>query len=210
MKKVLGGAVAVIVLGAVAGLLYVGSGRVEIGADSPHSAAVVTLLGYARERALDVRTRNLIVPALDDPKRIASGASEYAEMCAGCHLAPGMANNELRPGLYPQPPDLSEPQPPAADAEQARAEAARDFWVIKHGIKMSAMPAWGLTHDDETIWNIVAFLQKLPQLSAEQYAMMTADAESAHEHAGHADDDAAAPHHHHEHEHADETPAHED
>ncbi|GAC1628472.1 MAG: hypothetical protein NVS9B10_18440 [Nevskia sp.] len=208
MKKILGGAVAVTGLAIAGALLYVGSGRFEIGADSPHSAPVAALLGYARERALAAHARGLNVPALDDPKRVASGASEYAEMCAGCHLAPGMADNELRPGLYPQPPNLSEPLPPAANADASRALAARAFWVVKHGIKMSAMPAWGLTHDDETIWNIVAFLQKLPQLSAAQYAAMTADAESAHEDAGHGDDEAAPPHHHHGP--ASETPSHAD
>lgn len=50
------------------------------------------------------------------------------------------------------------------------------FWVIKHGIKMSAMPAWGPTHDDATIWSMVAFLQKLPILDATQYKAIVAKA----------------------------------
>jgi mono/diheme cytochrome c family protein len=50
------------------------------------------------------------------------------------------------------------------------------FWVIKHGIKMSAMPAWGLSHDDATIWSIVAFLKKLPDMTPEQYKEIVAKA----------------------------------
>ena len=46
------------------------------------------------------------------------------------------------------------------------------------------MPAWGTTHDDEAIWGLVAFLQKLPDLSADEYASMTAQ-EGAHAHGGH-------------------------
>jgi mono/diheme cytochrome c family protein len=50
------------------------------------------------------------------------------------------------------------------------------FWAIKHGIKMSAMPAWGSTHDNATIWSMVAFLQKLPALNATQYNEIVAKA----------------------------------
>ena len=42
-------------------------------------------------------------------------------------------------------------------------------WVIKHGIKATGMPAWGPTHDDETLWSVVAFLQKLPALDEKSY-----------------------------------------
>ena len=60
-----------------------------------------------------------------------------------------------------------------ADLRRLPREA---FWVIKHGIKMSAMPAWGGSHDDATIWSMVAFLQKLPDLSPAQYKDIVARA----------------------------------
>jgi hypothetical protein len=44
-----------------------------------------------------------MLPDLMDPNAIAAGASEYAEMCTGCHLAPGMEDNEMPTGLYPYP-----------------------------------------------------------------------------------------------------------
>ena len=56
------------------------------------------------------------------------------------------------------------------DAKTAR----KNFWVIKHGIKASGMPAWGKTHDDKRIWAMVAFLQRLPELTADQYQILTA------------------------------------
>jgi ketosteroid isomerase-like protein len=87
-------------------------------------------------------------------------------MCTGCHLKPGMTDSEIRSGLYPQPPNLS----------QQRVDPQDAFWVIKHGLKMSAMPAWGLTHDDDTIWSMVAFLQKLPDLTPAQYQDVVAKA----------------------------------
>jgi ketosteroid isomerase-like protein len=42
---------------------------------------------------------------------------------------------------------------------------------------MTAMPAWGATHDDQRIWAMVAFLQKLPSLTPEQYQILTARGE---------------------------------
>jgi len=127
---------------------------------------VYALMQTLRERSIEEHSRSLVVPNLDDPQLILKGAGQYAAMCTGCHLAPGMADSEIRPGLYPQPPRLSKfrPDPRAA------------FWVIKHGIKMSAMPAWGGSHDDVTIWSMVAFLQKLPDLSPAQYKDIVARA----------------------------------
>ena len=80
-------------------------------------------------------------------------------MCVDCHLAPNRKDSEIRAGLYPKPPDMT---------RHVDAGTARMFWVIKHGIKMSAMPAWGPTHDDRRIWGIVAFLQELPELTPDQ------------------------------------------
>jgi len=70
----------------------------------------------------------------------------------------------MRTGLYPQPPNLAE------DGIDNPGEA---FWIIKHGIKMSAMPAWGKTHTDAQLWAVVAFLDKLPKMTPAQYAEAT-------------------------------------
>jgi Cytochrome C oxidase, cbb3-type, subunit III len=53
---------------------------------------------------------------------------------------------------------------------------AEEFWVVKHGIKMTGMPAWGVTHDDELLWDVVAFLRKIPELAAEQYQALVRSA----------------------------------
>ena len=64
-----------------------------------------------------------------------------------------------------------------------RENPAHHFWVIKHGIKASGMPAWGKSMNDEYIWNMVAFLQGLPKLNAEQYRAMVASS-GGHSHGG--------------------------
>jgi mono/diheme cytochrome c family protein len=94
---------------------------------------------------------------------IQSGAEHYAALCVGCHLAPGVTKSDLRTGLYPHPPNL---------AQEDLQESRRTFWIVKHGIKMSAMPAWGKTLDDAAIWDVVAFVRKMPGMTPEDYQQL--------------------------------------
>jgi mono/diheme cytochrome c family protein len=143
------------------GLGFIFSGVLNVAADDPHWAATQWLLEAARDRSIAARAGGIAVPPLDDPKLIAVGAEHYSEMCTKCHLAPGIKGSELRRGLYPRPPNLVE-----HGSDHGPQET---FWIIKHGLKMTGMPAWGATHDDHDIWAIVAFLHKLPELSPEAY-----------------------------------------
>jgi mono/diheme cytochrome c family protein len=170
MKRSIGRVVITLVIlvaiGAVGAGVFVYSGIYNIGADDPHSRVVFSLLQTLRDRSIAVRARSIQVPDLQDPATILKGAGQYAAMCTQCHLTPGRKDSEIRPGLYPPPPNLT----------RLRVAPAEAFWVIKHGIKMSAMPAWGGSHDDATIWSMVAFLQKLPDMSPAQYKEIVAKA----------------------------------
>ncbi|HEY2345713.1 MAG TPA: cytochrome c [Xanthomonadaceae bacterium] len=165
-RRWLVGSSAALVLAVLLVLGFVWSGVYNIGADDPHYRPTFVFMQTLRARSIRVRSADLKVPNLDDPQLILKGAGQYAAMCTGCHLAPGMRDSEIRPGLYPQPPELA----------RVRLDPRDTFWVIKHGIKMSAMPAWGGSHDDPTIWSIVAFVHKLPDLTPAQYKDLVAKA----------------------------------
>ena len=156
---------------AVAGFVW--SGIYNIGADDQHTRPVYALMETMRERSIEARASKLKVPDLKDPARVTQGAGNYNAMCMGCHLAPGMDATEMSKGLYPAPPNLT----------NETVEAAEAFWVIKHGIKASGMPAWGKSMEDEYIWNMAAFLQELPKLNAAQYQTMVASS-GGHSHGG--------------------------
>lgn len=155
---------ALAVLGGV--ILFIGSGGYDIGADTPHWEMTRKLMEIVRDRSIAVRANQIEVPDLQDEQLVLKGAGQYAAMCVNCHLAPEQKDSEIRPGLYPKPPNLSE----------QRVDPKTAFWVVKHGLKMTGMPAWGLGHDDATLWSIVAFVTKLPGLSAEHYKDMVARA----------------------------------
>jgi hypothetical protein len=70
--------------------------------------------------------------------------------------------------------------PTEAAKEWSTAEL---FWIVKHGVKMTGMPAFGPTHSDERLWTVVAFLKQLPQISPEKYTEMKQA--SAKHHEGH-------------------------
>src|SRR6188472_509054 len=79
----------VVLAGVAAVAIY--EGLYNIAADVPHTQPVYWLLETARKRSVAVRARDIVVPNdLDDANRIPKGAGQYAEMCSGCHLAPGM------------------------------------------------------------------------------------------------------------------------
>ena len=142
------------------------SGAYNVAADDPHWPITESLLRLVRERSIEARANPVRVPDLGDEKRILAGAGEYAEMCEGCHLGPGIAETELRHGLNPKPPQLA----------HSREDPREAFWVIKHGIKATGMPAWGRTHDDDLLWDLVAFVEKLPKLDADGYRHLVAKA----------------------------------
>jgi mono/diheme cytochrome c family protein len=155
-----------VLVGAAAVGIY--AGLYNIAADVPHTQPVYWLFETVRDRSVEARARDVVVPNdLNDPNRISRGAGQYADMCSGCHLAPGMKRTEISRGLYPRAPELR---------RKTDLTSAEQFWIVKHGVKMTGMPAWGVTHDDELLWDVVAFVRKLPELTPEQYETLVKNA----------------------------------
>ena len=155
-----------VLVGAAAVGIY--AGLYNIAADVPHTQPVYWLFETVRDRSVEARARDVVVPNdLNDPNRISRGAGQYADMCSGCHLAPGMKRTEISRGLYPRAPELR---------RKTDLTSAEQFWIVKHGVKMTGMPAWSVTHDDELLWDVVAFVRKLPELTPEQYETLVKNA----------------------------------
>lgn len=163
------------------GFIY--SGLYPIGADNKHNALTFWVLETLRKKSIARASKNIEVPPLNDPSLLLSGGADYNDMCAGCHLQPGQKESDMSLGLYPAPPNLT------LDIDEHAREYSHEhegdghddpnmigqqFWVIKHGIMASGMAAFGPTHSDERIWAMVVFLQKLPELTPEQYQIITA------------------------------------
>ena len=155
------GALLLVVVVAIGGWGVWYFGLYNVGADDPHWTVVRNFLGSTMDRSVAARDGDIVVPPLSDPQMIATGAAAYDQLCTGCHLAPGMTENKLRAGMYPKPPSFARRRRAGNPKEQ--------FWIIKHGIKMTGMPAWGVSYPDSDIWNIVAFFQTMPNMKPEAY-----------------------------------------
>lgn len=173
LRMLLAGAVAALAVLVVVLAVFALSGLYNVAADTPHWGATQSFVAVIRERSIESRSGAVNVPPLGNSHMISDGAADYDAMCTSCHLAPGMAENEMRPGMNPRPPVLW---------RFKHGDPREQFWAIKHGIKMTGMPAWGVTHSDGEIWNMVAFLQKLPQLSPAQYKAAVASGGDHHDH----------------------------
>ena len=164
--RILSSLVACAAVVVTAGLVVILGGLADVAATSPHAPLTRWVLETAMENAVERRAAGLRPPgSLDSPERIRAGARAYDAMCVACHGAPGQKPGILAEGLRPAPPPLAE--------EAHEWTAGELFWITRHGVKMTGMPAFGPTHEDAQLWEIVAFVRRLPQLGPAEYRALT-------------------------------------
>lgn len=185
--KILGITVLVAALVAAAGFAVALGGYIDVSALTPHSSATNWALHGIMRRSVQNHAAAVRAPA-NLASLAGRGTDDFREMCATCHGAPGKEAGEIGRGLNPRPPALS-------DAAKLWSPSEL-FWIVKNGVRMTGMPAFGPTHDDERIWAIVAFVLQLPEMTPEDYAKRTSAEAGDHDH-NHQDHD----HHDHDHDH---------
>lgn len=159
-RFVLGVVATLLVLLGVA-LAVVLAGAYNVAATYPHTQGVRWALDTTMERSVRRRAEQVGPPPGFTDAQVRKGFEHYGHNCIWCHGAPGHDPAGWSRGMRPEPPFM----PEAA----RRWSPAELFWIVKHGIRMTGMPAFGPHHPDEEIWEIVALLQRLPELSPEQY-----------------------------------------
>ena len=90
-------------------------------------------------RSVAMHSSGIAIPKKFTVEQVRAGFNEFHAMCAGCHGAPEKTRGAVGNGLRPQPPDLARAVP--------KWKNANLFWIVKNGIKMTGMPAFGPTHD---------------------------------------------------------------
>jgi mono/diheme cytochrome c family protein len=170
--------VAVFILIVFGFIAVIYSGAYDVGTSNHDNALINWVLDTAMTRSVGRHAKGISAPALSDPAMIQRGFRHYREMCVDCHGAPGVAPGEIAKGLFPDAPDLAKT---AGDWKPAEL-----YWIIKNGLKFTAMPAWGPTHNEKALWAMTAFVQKLPRLSPSEYkAMAERTGPEEHEGGGH-------------------------
>jgi mono/diheme cytochrome c family protein len=172
------GFLAALVLVVLTAAVAIWSGAYNVAASDPHAGPVAWALEQTMKRSVERRANDIESPPSFSAEQVRQGSGEFDEMCVRCHGAPGVEHEGWAEGLRPEPPDLAQ--------AAAHWKPAELFWIVKHGIRMTGMPAFGASHDDATLWSVVAFLRQLPSMKPEDYAAMRRDVPAEHDEASEA------------------------
>jgi cytochrome c553 len=152
----------------VLGMALAWSGIINIGASTGHWAITDWFLHWAMRStvrtyaAFTVDRKHADLPT--DSAQLVSAAGHYASQCAFCHGAPGEQPSPVLQAATPPPPDLS--------ATAGSWSGRQLFWIVKHGIKLTAMPAWPVADRDDEVRRMAAFVARLPGMSADEYRQL--------------------------------------
>ncbi len=138
------------------GLLVVGAGLFDARASTAHGAIAAWATHTTMINSMKRTARGVQAPAAFTPAETIAGMHLYEQQCMMCHGGPGVPRAAWVQGMNPSPPFLLD-----ASRHWTRGQL---FWVVKNGVKMTGMPAWGISEDDGRIWDMVAFLEAMPQM----------------------------------------------
>ena len=148
-----------------------------MSAARPTGRIETALASWALDRSMVRHAPRQDNPFKDPPSVLPSGMKHYQANCVLCHGASGVSPAELAYGLNPPAPALH------GQGTQSRTDGQL-FWVIRNGIRMTGMPAFGPTHEDEEIWHIVAFVRHLPALTDQERQTLQAGVKEEGDHHG--------------------------
>ena len=175
-----GAFITLLIVGAIgAAILF--TGRFPVAASTTDGTALRWALMEAREHGVQRSAAGLVAPSFTTAD-IREGASHFKGMCQSCHGGPGAEPEEFAGGMNPHPPNLAR--------ATGDLSVEQVFWIAKNGLRMTGMPAFGKTDDDEELWKVAAFVKQMSKISPSEYASLP-NAHEAEEHEG------AQGHHHH-------------
>lgn len=184
MGRLLAGAILGILIAALGGLAFLWFGGFNVAASAP-ADWIDGWAPWVLSRSLAKRTASVQVQVPTDAEAVARGLGHYKENCLPCHGAPGVKEAEFSQGMNPMVPGIDSPVVQGASDAQL-------FWIVKNGIRMSGMPAFGGNHTDSEIADILAFVRHVPKLEPSEKERLGTGTEEHHHHEG----GEPAEHHH--------------
>jgi mono/diheme cytochrome c family protein len=140
-------------LGAVA--VIVGFSQIKLDALQEPSPLETVLATRAKHVLVSRSSRDGIPPAPTNLQTsIEEGDKLFGTECAMCHGLDGHQPTDAGRWMYPRASDLTSP-------EVQRYSDRELFWIVKNGIRLSGMPAFGRVESDEHIWNLAHYVRTL-------------------------------------------------
>ncbi|MBN9021156.1 MAG: c-type cytochrome, partial [Rhizobiales bacterium] len=142
------------------------SGVLNVAASVQPYALTEWLWHIGVRQSVTLRSLFVEVPPLADPAMARRAAGHYDLVCATCHGAPDRPADAFARHLLPRPPPL------VGQMDHWRPPA-RVYWTVENGIRHTAMPAWPTQRREDEVWDMVAFLRVLPELTPEAYRALS-------------------------------------
>jgi mono/diheme cytochrome c family protein len=132
------------------------AGRVTIRGDVEPPSWEASLAGMVLDASIAHQAPKVADPTLITDDNLIAGMKSYRANCAGCHGQADGKTGAFSRAYYPPVPQFTV-QPP-------RLTEAQLFYVAKHGIRYTGMPAWATQMTDEDLWKTVAFVARIGRL----------------------------------------------
>ena len=134
-------------------------GFINLRADQKPSDLEQNLLGSALDKSTGRHAPQRKNPLQPTQENLLAGARLYRDKCSDCHGSPVNPNSDYGLSFNPRVPQFMHRAPDMPDHE--------NFYIIKHGVRWTAMPAWGQIMTDSEIWQVVTLLNHFEKLPAE-------------------------------------------
>ena len=130
-------------------------GLSPINADSSPSATETAMLQSAVRRSVRRSSADIPSPPPATEDAFVEGGKLYVAGCAGCHGGLGGRVREDNDHFPPVP------QLPHVGTQYSEPEL---YWIVKHGIRMTSMSAYGPFYSEKQLWSLAAFLRRINNL----------------------------------------------
>lgn len=159
MRSFIAGAVCGAVTAAAALVLVVCLWPWHVEATRTPGPVELAVMKSLLNRALDREAVASSNPFPASPENLMAGMKIFRDGCAGCHGNGSRRSVWGTTSFLPRAPQFAQAPP--------RRSEAQIHWIIKNGIRNTAMGAWQQLMTDEQIWKVTAFVAHIDALPAD-------------------------------------------
>jgi thiosulfate dehydrogenase len=174
MGKFFGGIIFTLAVIGIGGYFMLHAGMINIVADQTPSKLERRMAGTALDASVEKRSASLKNPLEPTDAVLTEGMHIYLQNCAGCHGSPKETDSKFGSSFNPHAPQFMKRAPDMPDNQ--------NFYIAKHGVRLTGMPAWGKLYSDDQLWQVTTFLshmEKLPPAVDQEWRASAAPPPSA-------------------------------
>lgn len=137
--------------------VYVHHGYFDMRADRAASRIEHIYMRGAMDKYADRYAPKMSNPVAPTDPNLVDGIRLYKNNCAVCHGALEQPSSKVGAGFSPPAPQFLKEAPDMPENQ--------NYWIVKHGIRMTGMPAWDKVLSDTDIWKLTTFLGQMKNLN---------------------------------------------